>query len=224
MAYNGRMRSDELAGLLARVPGVQVSADDELVTAHVPAIGDTVRLTRANVLDAEPIVTPAGAPGVELAIRRGHEEWPLIVTVDDVVFMPADPADLAHDDGPGFRVPSMPHLVAYSEMHRDVRALGHAVDDPAHRLDPEILGPTLLLHRCFLSGAVQVGLWPVRVAAWWEYTWARTGTDLPLAPFRPDTTWNALMDAVAEARRRTAVTERHDRGHQAAKRSLSSEA
>jgi hypothetical protein len=66
----------------------------------------------------------------------------------------------------------------------------------------------LLLHRCFLAGAVQVGLWPVRVAAWWEYSWARTGRDLPLPSFRPDVAWNALMDDVTEARSRT---ERHSK-------------
>jgi hypothetical protein len=213
MAYNGRMRSDELARLLGEVPGIQVSGtevsgDGDLVTVYVPAIGDTVRLRPDDVLDAEPVVVPTGAPGVQLGIRRGHEEWPLIVTVDDVVFMPGDPADIVRDDGLPWQVPSMPHLVAYSEMHRDVRALGRAIDRPGTALDPEILGPTLLLHRCFLAGAVQVGLWPVRVAAWWEYSWARTGRDLPLPSFRPDVAWNALMDDVTEARSRT---ERHSK-------------
>ena len=212
MAYNERMRSDELVQLLGGVPGTRVAVDADQVTAYVPAIGDTVRLTPADVLDAELIVVPNGSIGVQIGVRRGHEEWPVIVTVDDVVFMPADPADIVQDDGLPWQVPSMPHLVAYSEMHRDVRALGRAIDRPDLDLDPEILGPTLLLHRCFLAGAVQVGLWPVRVAAWWEYSWARTGTDLPLAPFRPDVTWNALMDDVTEARRQTAARERHGEG------------
>jgi hypothetical protein len=223
MAYNGRMHSDELARLLGEVPGIRVTAEADLVTAHVPAIGDTVRVTPGDVLAAELVVVPDGSLGAQLDLRRGHEQWPVIVTGDDVVFMPADPADLVRADGLPWQVPSMPHLVAYSEMHRDVRALGRAVDDPDVELDPEILGPTLLLHRCFLAGAVQVGLWPVRVAAWWEYTWARTGTDLPLPAFQPDESWNALMDDVSEARRRTtapaaqrtpapAAPERHDEG------------
>jgi hypothetical protein len=212
MAYNERMHSDELARLLGELPGVRVAADSEQVTAYVPAIGDTVRLTPADVLDAELTVVPTGSLGVQLGIRRGHEEWPVIVTVDDVVFMPADPADIVREDGLPWQVPSMPHLVAYSEMHRDVRALGRAVDQPGLELDPEILGPTLLLHRCFLAGAVQVGLWPVRVAAWWEYTWARTGTELPLPSFRPDVSWNNLMDDVTRARASGASRERHGEG------------
>jgi hypothetical protein len=102
-------------------------------------------------------------------------------------------------------VPAMPDLLAYSEMHRDVRALGRAIDDPDLELEPEVLGATLLVHRCFLAGAVRVGLWPVRVAAWWEYTWARVGAGLEVGPFRPDPQWDQLMAAVTEARRHAAA-------------------
>ena len=59
-----------------------------------------------------------------------------------------------------------PSLLAYSEMHRDVRMLGRAIDDPDVELEPEMLAATLLAHRCFVAGAVRVGMWPVRVAAW----------------------------------------------------------
>jgi hypothetical protein len=197
------MHTDDLVRLLSDVPGIQVSAGSDVVTAYVPAIGDTVRLAPGDVLGAEEIVVPTGAPGVQLGVRRGREELPLIVTVDDVVFMPAYAADLV-DAGATIRVPSAPHLVAYSEMHRDVRALGRAVDDPGLTLDADMLAATLLLHRCFLAGAVRVGLWPVRVAAWWEYTWARVGGDLPLPPFRADEVWDRLMADVTEARRHTA--------------------
>ncbi|BFU43121.1 hypothetical protein [Krasilnikovia sp. MM14-A1004] len=194
------MHTEELVGLLSGVPGTVVSAEPGSVTAHVPAIGDTVRLDPGDVLDAERITAPNGAPAVELGVRRGHEQLPLIVTVDDVAFIPAYAADLLAPDAQ-VRVPAVPHLVAYSEMHRDVRALGRAIDDPEVELDPDMLAATVLVHRCFLAGAVRVGLWPVRVAAWWEYTFARVGKGLPLAAFRPDPQWDQLMADVAEARR-----------------------
>jgi hypothetical protein len=193
------MRSDDLVRLLAGVPGTEVSAGAGMITAYVPAIGDAVQMLSDDVLHAEPAAVPTGAPAVRLGIRRGHGELPLIVTVGDVVFMPAYAADLLQADA-AIRLPAAPHLVAYSEMHRDVRALGRAVDSSGVELDPEILAATLLVHRCFLAGAVRVGLWPVLVAAWWEYTWARVGAGLPLGPFRADPVWDRLMADVAQAR------------------------
>jgi len=83
-------------------------------------------------------------------------------------------------------------------MHRDVRALGKAVDN--EDLDPLMLAATLVAHRCFLRGAIRVGLWPVRVAAWWEYTNSRTPETIPL---RPDPVWDELLADVAEARTKT---------------------
>lgn len=200
VAYNRRMNCDELAGVLADVPGTEVSAGPGVVTAYLPAIGDAVRLAPGDVLGADPAVVPTGAPAVRLSIRRGHQRLPLIVTVDDVVFSPVYAVDLVAE-GAEVRVPAAPHLVAYSEMHRDVRALGRAMGDDGGPLDPEILAATLLVHRCFLAGAVRVGLWPVRVAAWWEYCRSRVGDELPMAQFRPDPDWDLLMSDVAEARR-----------------------
>ena len=194
------MHSEALLGLLGEIPGTEVSAEAGVVTVHVPAIGDSVRLAMRDILGWQQIVVPTGDPGVELGVRRGHEELPLIVTVDDVAFMPAYAADMLVP-GAEVRVPATPDLIAYSEMHRDVRALGRAVDEEGVEFEDDILAATLLVHRCFLAGAVRVGLWPVRVAAWWEYTWARVGDKLPLGPFRADPMWDQLMAAVAEARR-----------------------
>jgi hypothetical protein len=198
------MDVEELAQLVAEVPRTEVTTEAGVLVARVPAIGDAVRLKLADVLAFDPILSPLGEPGVEIGIRRGHEELPLIITVDDVVFMPEYAADVLVRDAL-MRVPSMPGLVAYSEMHRDVRALGKAVDDPEVELDPDILAATLLVHRCFLAGALRVGLWPVRAAAWWEYSWARVGKGLPVGPFRPDPRWDRLMADVTEARRTTAA-------------------
>ncbi|WP_306204535.1 hypothetical protein [Actinoplanes sp. RD1] len=196
------MHSEALVGLLGELPGTEVSVRAGVVTVAIPALGDAVRIPMADVLGFEQIVTPLGEPGLELGIRRGHEELPLIVTVDDVVFMPAYAADMLVP-GAEVRVPATPHLITYSEMHRDVRALGRAVDEEGVEFDEDMLAATLLVHRCFLAGAVRVGLWPVRVAAWWEYSWARVGGGLPLGPFRPDEAWDRLMADVTEARRRT---------------------
>jgi hypothetical protein len=95
----------------------------------------------------------------------------------------------------------MPSLIGYSEMHRDVRAFGKAMDEPGFESD--MLAATLLAHRCFLAGALRVGLWPVRAAAWWEYAHARIAPKLPLPEFRPDEVWDDLMADVTEARRQT---------------------
>jgi hypothetical protein len=70
-----------------------------------------------------------------------------------------------------------------------------------------MLAATLIAHRCFLAGAVRVGLWPVRVAAWWEYTSARAAKSIRVARFRPDEKWDQLMADVTEARRQSAPAE-----------------
>lgn len=199
------MRTDELADLIAEVPNTEVTAVPGIVTVHVPAIGDTARLLFRDVLDAYEVMVPTGAPAVQVDLKRGRESLPLIVTVDDVVFAPVY-ADSVIDPEDELLVPAMPGMIGYSEMHRDVRALGKAIGDPQLELDPEILAATLLAHRCFIAGAIRVGLWPVRVAAWWEYTASRAAKTTTLARFRPDEEWNRLMADVTEARRQTAVT------------------
>jgi hypothetical protein len=202
VAYNGRMHSYELTEALETVPGAEVKIYRGALAIHLPAIGDTARLEPDDIVAAEPVFVPTGKPAVQLDVRLGHQVLPLIVTVDDLVFTPVYAADLI-TPGASVRVPAMPNLISYSEMHRDVRALGKAIDDQSLALDPATLAATLLAHRCFIAGAVRVGLWPVRVAAWWEYAHARVGGSVPLAGLRPDPVWDELMADVAEARRRT---------------------
>jgi hypothetical protein len=197
------MRTFELAEMLREIPGTEVTAGPGLVTVHIPALGDTVRIAFRDVLDADWVHVPTGAPAVQIDLRRKHESLPLIVTVDDVVFTPAYADDLI-DPEDELLVPAMPSLIGYSEMHRDVRALGGALDDADVDLTPEVLAATLTAHRCFLSGAIRVGLWPVRVAAWWEYTSARSAGRITMARFRPDPEWDRLLADVREARKQTA--------------------
>lgn len=203
MPYNGRVQVYELTEALSEVPGVEVTIRRGRLRVHIPAIGDTAQIAPDEVLAAEPVFVPTRKPAVQFDLKLGREVLPLIVTVDDLVFTPAYADDLV-EKGAHRRIPAMPNLISYSEMHRDVRALGKAIDDPALELDPETLAATLLAHRCFLAGAMRVGLWPVRVAAWWEYANARVGGPAGVAPLRSDPDWDDLMADVAEARRRTA--------------------
>lgn len=193
------MRTNDLADMLREVPGTEVTVGPGLVTVHIPAIGDTIQIPFRNVLDADWVHVPTGEPAVQVDIKMRRESLPLIVTVDDVVFTPAYAHDVVHPEDEVL-VPAMPSLVAYSEMHRDVRALGAAFDDPKIMLEPEVLVATLTAHRCFLAGALRVGLWPVRVAAWWEYTSARSSEVITIARFQDDPTWDQLMDGVQDAR------------------------
>jgi hypothetical protein len=196
----------ELTEALAEVPGVEVKVRRGFLEIHIPALGDTARLDPDEILAAESVFVPTREPAVQLDVRGGRAVLPLIVTVGDMVFNPAYADDLV-EPGAHRRLPAMPNLISYSEMHRDVRALGKAIDDATLELDPETLAATLLAHRCFLAGAMRVGLWPVRVAAWWEYANARVGGPSGVAPLRSDPDWDDLMADVAEARRQTAASE-----------------
>ncbi|MCY1138429.1 hypothetical protein OWR29_10510 [Actinoplanes sp. Pm04-4] len=196
----------ELTEALAEVPGVEVKVRRGFLEIHMPALGDTARLDPDEILAAESVFVPTREPAVQLDVRDGRAVLPLIVTVGDMVFNPAYADDLV-EPGAHRRLPAMPNLISYSEMHRDVRALGKAIDDATLQLDPETLAATLLAHRCFLAGAMRVGLWPVRVAAWWEYANARVGGPSGVAPLRSDPDWDDLMADVAEARRQTAASE-----------------
>ena len=191
------MQSFAVTEALSEVPGLDVTIRRGALHIHVPALGDTATLDPEEIVEAFDCYVPTEQPAVQLDLRHGHEILPLIVTVDDLIFTPAYADDLIAP-GAELVVPAMPSLIAYSEMHRDVRALGKAVD--AEDLDPATLAATLLAHRCFLRGAVRVGLWPVRVAAWWEYSNSRAGETIPLGA---DPAWEQLLADVAEARRRT---------------------
>lgn len=195
----------ELTDALSEIPGAEVSVRRGTLHVHVPALGDTATLDPGDITSAESVFVPTGAPAVQLDVRCGREILPLIVTTDDLVFTPAY-ADSMVVPGADLRVPAMPNLIAYSEMHRDVRALGRTIDDPGATLDPDILAATLLAHRCFLAGAVRMGLWPIRVAAWWEYTSARSAGTVSLPPFRADPGWDDLMADVTEARQASLET------------------
>jgi hypothetical protein len=189
----------ELTDALSSVPGVSVAIKRGALHVDVPALGDTAQLDPDSITDANAVFVPTGAPAVQLDVRIGREILPLIVTTDDLVFTPSY-ADSMVIPGHDLRVPAMPNLIAYSEMHRDVRALGKTLDTPGVKLDNDTLAATLLAHRCYLAGAVRMGLWPIRVAAWWEYSAARSASKVTLPPLRHDPAWDDLMADVADAR------------------------
>ncbi|WP_203817809.1 hypothetical protein [Paractinoplanes ferrugineus] len=197
------MRVFELLEALEDVPGAEVKIRRGALNVHQPALGDTVILDPDDVTEAESVFVPTGEPAVQLEIRRGREILPLIVTTGDFVFTPAY-ADAVLAAGSQVLVPAMPSLVGYSEMHRDVRAFGKAMDEKG--FEDQMLAATLIAHRCFLAGALRVGLWPVRVAAWWEYAHARVIRSVALPRFRADETWDDLMADVTEARQQTPST------------------
>lgn len=193
----------ELTDALSSISGVEVVVKRGALHVHVPALGDTASLEPDSITEANAVFVPTGAPAVQLDVRIAREILPLIVTTDDLVFTPAY-ADSMVIPGHDLRVPAMPNLIAYSEMHRDVRALGRTLDTPGVKLDNDTLAATLLAHRCYLAGAVRMGLWPVRVAAWWEYSAARSASAVTLPPLRADPAWDDLMADVADARRASA--------------------
>jgi hypothetical protein len=203
--YNRSVHVFELTEALSEIPGAQVAVRRGALHVHFPALGDTAELDPGEITEASSVFVPTGAPAIQLDVRRGREILPLIVTADDFVFTPAY-ADSMVLPGAELRVPAMPNLIAYSEMHRDVRALGRTLDTPGASLDPDTLAATLLAHRCFLAGAVRMGLWPIRVAAWWEFSSARSAGQVFLPSFRADPAWDDLMADVADARRASMET------------------
>src|ERR1700748_3843088 len=102
MAYNEPMHADELAAFLTEVLGDRVTLTDpppdapagQRIVVAVPPIGDAARIPVTDVLWAEELITPTGSRAARLGLRRRHGEHPVIIATDDVVFSPADPADV----------------------------------------------------------------------------------------------------------------------------------
>ncbi|MER6593941.1 hypothetical protein ABT214_19245 [Micromonospora purpureochromogenes] len=184
------MDSDELAGALRTLPALRVRTIDAEVQVVVPAIDDAVRLHADSVLRARQIFSPRGDPALELVVRQDDALLPLIVLNDDVVWAPVDPAAQL-DSAIPVRITNAPPLVAYTEMERDAVGAARALDGPM--IDVDAVSATLVLHRCFIVGAMRFGLRPVRAAAWWQHLAAALGDDFCLGRFRPDREWDGLL-------------------------------
>ncbi|NES16298.1 MULTISPECIES: hypothetical protein [Micromonospora] len=186
------MRPDEIAQALSALPGVRSDLTGDLLEVVVPAIDDRLRLRPEAVRRGRRISAPNGDPAVEFAVSDGTDEWPLIVTPDDVVFAPVPAAGLL-DSAVPFVVSNMPPLVAYSEMVRDAEAVTRRLAGPDARVSNlDEVGATFLMLRAFVAGAVRFGLRPVRAVAWWEQGWAVVRDRVFLPPFRADPAWDEL--------------------------------
>jgi len=205
------MKSAEIVQLLSELPHVQVTASPGHITVDVPGFNDAARLSVFRVRSAQRITVSGGQPGVGLGIRgEGNELRPLIITSHTIGYAPASPDDML-DSEMKYGVSSIPDLVIYSEMERDARALSRLTKaDLIGRNLMEIVG-SMLLVRCFIAGAIQVGLQPVHALSAWEHAWSELGEDLPMPDFRPDQAWDELrasqLPAAASARSGKAADE-----------------
>ncbi|WP_200213534.1 hypothetical protein [Micromonospora coerulea] len=189
------MDAAELVRELGSLPALRVRTSGAQVHVAVPAIDDGLRLHPDAVLRAHRIFSPRGEPALELVVRHDDGPRPLIVLDDDVVWAPVD-TDSQLDGRIPVRIADMPALVAYTEMERGGVAAARAMDRPM--VDVGAASAALLLHRCFIAGAMRFGMRPVRAAAWWQHLSSRLGDDFHLGRFRPDREWDDLL---AEARR-----------------------
>jgi hypothetical protein len=147
------------------------------------------------------VAGPTGQMAVEFAVRRWGDvgpwgdQWPLILTAEDVVFAPLSP-DVLLDSSIRWNITDAPLLVAYSEMQRDAEKVALTCERPGP-INVDRLGAGLLLIRCFVTGAARFGLRPLKAVAWWQQGWRAIGCDLPLPPFRPDKIRDGIIEEAA---------------------------
>ncbi|GAA0967610.1 hypothetical protein GCM10009555_011590 [Acrocarpospora macrocephala] len=186
------MEGIEIERALADLPGLEITWSQGLLQVRIPAIQDEVRLAPEAVLQLKPIFGPRGERALEIVLLDGDEVRPLIVTADDAVFEPAAESSVL-DSQIAVTVSNMPHLVAYSEMERDSRALAVHCQESAE-LNLASIGGTMLLLRCMIAGAMKLGMRPATSAAYWHSVWTEFGEDLMLPPFRADPLWDELLE------------------------------
>jgi hypothetical protein len=183
------MRISELAHLV-RAAGVRASEDEFSLRLLFPQIGETLELQGDQIESAQGLVSPMGDPALQLRIRIGGDLFTVIITGDDVVFEP-DP-DQPTSSAIRVRVSNAPHIVAYSEMLRDVRRF-HAYCMAGRAFDnlDQLVAP-FVMFRWFIDGALRIGLAPVEAISRWSDAWSRLGADVPLAGWPPSQRWSSL--------------------------------
>jgi hypothetical protein len=190
------MDPDLVTVALSGLKRIRVRISEDTLHVHVPSINDgfSVPVERIHWIHRTP--SPTGGHALALELCGYDVEQPLIVTDDDFVFPPFDPASLL-DSTVKFQVSNAPPLVAYSEMERDAARIAAVCTDLRGRNLAELTGSVLLI-RSFIMGAVRFGARPLRTAAWWHRSWELAGDMLFLPAFRKDPTWDALaVDAAA---------------------------
>lgn len=186
------MKSAEIVRILSELPHVKVTASPGHITVAVPGFDDSVRLPLFRIRTIERITLPGGEPGVGLGIRSGGQALrPLIITSHEIGYAPASTNGML-DSQFSYSVANVPDFVTYSEMERDARAL--ACLTKADLIGRDLMGivGTVLLVRCFIVGAIQVGMRPVQALSAWENAWSELGEYLPMPEFRPDEAWEEL--------------------------------
>ncbi|MCG5213067.1 hypothetical protein [Streptosporangium sp. KLBMP 9127] len=186
------MEAIEIERALADLPGLQITRSQGRLQVRIPAIQDEIWLTPEAVLQLKPIFGPRGERALEIALGDGDEVQPLIVTADDVVFEPAAESSVL-DTQIAVTVSNMPHLMAYSEMERDSKALAVRCQESAE-LNLAGLGGTVLLLRCAIAGAMKLGMRPTISVACWHSVWTEFDEDLLLPPFRADPRWDEILE------------------------------
>lgn len=182
----------ELGRALDGLGGLEISVAGDEVTVRVPALDDGVRLVAGEVQRLRHIFGPRGEPAVELVMAG---DLPLILTDDDAVFAPEDENAVLNARIP-VSVSNAAHLVAYTEMERNARAVAVRCLE-ADGLNLAAVAGTLLLLRCLIAGALRFGMRPVRAVACWQSVWEAVGDDLPLPPFHADPRWDGLCAEAA---------------------------
>lgn len=193
------MESADIAHALSALPGLHVTVSGEGIHVRVHSLNDSLYVQAGQVRQLGKIFGPRGEPAVEFTMGDESGLWPLIMTTDDVVYAPAS-ADTVLDSDIRFEVRNTPALVAYSEMERDTQSLARSCESTAAR-NLDRAGGDLLLLRCFIAGAIRLGMRPVRAVAWWQRAWAALGGDVALPPFRADSVWDELWRRDTAARR-----------------------
>jgi hypothetical protein len=163
------MEAAEIAQALAGLSGLRVTVLDDCVCVYLPAIDDSVQLLAGQVQRFTSMFAPNGDPALEFVIGDEHEVWPLIIVADGVAFAPEDPVAVLDSPIP-FQITNAPHLVAYSEMERDAEEIALA-SESSDEIDLYLAAGSYLLLRCFIAGAVRLGLRPIHTVAWWHRGW-----------------------------------------------------
>ncbi|MEV4091266.1 hypothetical protein [Streptosporangium saharense] len=187
------MDGAEVGRALATLDGLEISVSGDEVTVRVPALDDGVRLVAGEVQRLQHIFGPRCEPAVELVMAGG---LPLILLENDVVFAPEDEDAVLNARIP-VRVSNAPHLVTYTEMERDARAVAVHYFDADEGLNLAEVGGTLLLLRCLIAGALRFGMRPVWAVGCWQSVWDAVGGDLMLPPFHADPRWDELCAEAA---------------------------
>jgi hypothetical protein len=174
------MDCDKIVQTFSALPGLTITTSADLISVYLAGIKDSAHVLARNVWRARTVVGPNGENAVELAV--------------DVVFAPAM-TEAVLDSDIRWNITDAPPLVTYLEMQRDAERFARACENTGQNLDR--LGASMLLVRCFILGAAEFGLRPLKAVAWWQRGWRAIGEDIPLPPFQQNPLWEEMVQNAA---------------------------